>query len=63
MQRNYYMDIIDKKFIVYIPNTNYKTLSQELSYNKHTFYYQKQNFLILFYLIKYIIKKIFLKIF
>ena len=27
MQRNYYMDIIEKKFIVYIPNTNYKTLS------------------------------------
>ena len=44
MQRNYYMDIIDKKFIVYIPNTNYKTLSQELSYNKHTFLLSKTKF-------------------
>ena len=38
------MDIIDKKFIVYIPNTNYKTLSQELSYNKHTFLLSKTKF-------------------
>ncbi len=44
MQRNYYMDIIDKKFIVYIPNTNYKTLSQELSYYKHTFLLSKTKF-------------------
>ncbi len=44
MQRNYYMDIIDKKFIVYIPNTNYKTLSQELSFYKHTFLLSKTKF-------------------
>ena len=44
MQRNYYMDIIDKKFIVYIPNTNYKTLTQESSYNKHTFLLSKTKF-------------------
>ena len=44
MQRNYYMDIIDKKFIVYIPNTNYKILSQENSYNKHTFLLSKTKF-------------------
>ena len=44
MQRKNYIDIIDKKFIVYIPNTNYKTLSQELSYNKHTFLLSKTKF-------------------
>ena len=44
MQRNYYMDVLEKKFIVYVPNTNYKVVEQEYSYNKHTFLLSKTKY-------------------
>ena len=38
------MDVLEKKFIVYVPNTNYKVVEQEYSYNKHTFLLSKTKY-------------------